>query len=205
MLISEAKEAFKICDVVIDNERPYALKPVYCDKFVNFRGYEHPKNIVKENVARTYFIVVNGEIKKIGGSSAENGMEGGTIPWYMTGWASNASKRTIGIWYLMYKELLLGKKVEIYMHYWKNIWYVNDDFLGETNEKETRLDPKEIEKRDLKSYKLKEGSYPPWNFQEQHKKWPQDVIDIEMEYKNGGDVKGLIGGLLTNITNNSII
>jgi hypothetical protein len=195
MLISEAKEAFKICDIILDKNHLYSMKPIYCEKFIDANGKEHEKSIIKYNVARTYFIVVDGEIYKIGQSGDKGGMKK-TLAIYMNGGLKGSpSPRSIGIWYLMYKELLAGRKVEIYMHYMDEIWAWVPNFLSEGKEVKTRIDPKCLESVDLEAYRTKEGVYPPWNFQENGKKWPKEVIKLEIATKNKDNIEKLLSDI----------
>ena len=60
---------------------------------------------LKKNTARVYFIVVDEEIFKIGGSNCKGGIKG-TISPYLSGNSGRPSDRTFGINYLIQKTLL---------------------------------------------------------------------------------------------------
>ena len=67
MKISEVKTAFKIADVEFV-EGCTRLNFNYLKEQKDENGKALPQSILTQNVARVYLIVVNGEIKKIGGS-----------------------------------------------------------------------------------------------------------------------------------------
>ncbi len=74
MHISEVKTAFKIADVeyVKDSTK---LNFNYLKDLKDENNQPLSQNILTQNVARVYLIVVNGEIKKIGGSQADGGIK----------------------------------------------------------------------------------------------------------------------------------
>lgn len=74
MKISEVKTAFKIADVEYV-ERSTKLNFNYLKELRDENGNVLPQKILSENVARVYLIVVDGEIKKIGGSQAIGGIK----------------------------------------------------------------------------------------------------------------------------------
>ncbi|EJB83365.1 type II restriction endonuclease [Helicobacter pylori Hp H-6] len=74
MHISEVKTAFKIADVeyVKDSTK---LNFNYLKNLKDENNQPLSQNILTQNVARVYLIVVDGEIKKIGGSQADGGIK----------------------------------------------------------------------------------------------------------------------------------
>jgi hypothetical protein len=54
------------------------------------------RELFRQEVGRVYFIVVNGEIKKIGGSQAKDGLKG-TLGAYFSGFAKGMSLSLIHI------------------------------------------------------------------------------------------------------------
>lgn len=74
MHISEVKTAFKIADVeyVKDSTK---LNFNYLKDLKDENNQPLSQNILTQNVARVYLIVVDGEIKKIGGSQADGGIK----------------------------------------------------------------------------------------------------------------------------------
>ncbi len=78
MHISGVKTAFKIADVeyVKDSTK---LNFNYLKDLKDENNQSLSQNILTQNVARVYLIVVNGEIKKIGGSQADGGIKARSI------------------------------------------------------------------------------------------------------------------------------
>ncbi len=74
MHISEVKTAFKIADVEYVKDRT-KLNFNYLKDLKDENNQSLSQNILTQNVARVYLIVVNGEIKKIGGSQADGGIK----------------------------------------------------------------------------------------------------------------------------------
>ncbi|BDR28727.1 hypothetical protein HSHS1_14880 [Helicobacter suis HS1] len=70
--------------------------------------------ILTKNVARVYLIVVDGVVKKIGGSQAQGGIKK-TLEIYRDGGVNGRpSIRSFGIWYFLYHSILAGKNIEFY-------------------------------------------------------------------------------------------
>ncbi|GAA7505062.1 hypothetical protein JP0006_14920 [Helicobacter pylori] len=74
MHISEVKTAFKIADVEYMKDST-KLNFNYLKDLKDENNQSLSQNILTQNVARVYLIVVNGEIKKIGGSQADGGIK----------------------------------------------------------------------------------------------------------------------------------
>ncbi|GAA9881280.1 hypothetical protein VN0666_14900 [Helicobacter pylori] len=96
MHISEVKTAFKIADVeyVKDSTK---LNFNYLKDLKDENNQSLSQNILTQNVARVYLIVVNGEIKKIGGSQADGGIKS-TLNIYKDGGVKGRSSiRSFGV------------------------------------------------------------------------------------------------------------
>ena len=185
MKITESKNCFKIADVELSKDKKHTLVLNVCNEFTDLLGRVYRKSLFKENVCRDYFIIESGQIAKIGQSGAKGGMKQ-TLEIYKTGGlGGKPSCRSIGTWLEMYKSVLSGNKIEIWMHYWENIPVVEEDFLGNELTLSIRPDPKQIESADLNAYKKIEGFYPKWNHQERHEEWPEEVRMLEIECKKG--------------------
>lgn len=74
MKISEVKTAFKIADVEFV-QGSTRLNFNYLKELKDENGKALSQSILTSNVARVYLIVVDGEIKKIGGSQADGGIK----------------------------------------------------------------------------------------------------------------------------------
>ncbi|BCD70752.1 hypothetical protein SNTW_13970 [Helicobacter suis] len=73
-----------------------------------------PQSILTKNVARVYLIVVDGVVKKIGGSQAQGGIKK-TLEIYRDGGVNGRPGiRSFGIWYFLYHSILAGKNIEFY-------------------------------------------------------------------------------------------
>jgi len=77
------------------------------------KGNPLPQSILTQNVARVYLIVVNGEIKKIGGSQADGGIKNTLSIYRDGGTKERPSIRSFGIWYFLYHTILSGAKYRI--------------------------------------------------------------------------------------------
>lgn len=174
MNIKDVKNAFKIADVKliqIDEK----LKFEYLDNIIDDNGNELPKSFLKENVARVYFLVVDGEIYKIGGSQDKGGIKG-TLNIYQDGGVKGRpSIRSYGIWYLLNDTIKKGHKIEIYMMYMPNYSAQVKGLFGYNNIENASLSFKLLEESCLNDYKKIEGTYPKWNFQEKSEPWDAGI------------------------------
>jgi hypothetical protein len=105
MNIKYVKTAIKVGDVVISKKDNKTLQ-FDLDKKLLETNYTN-------NAGRVYYIVVNGEIVKIGGSQAKGGIKN-TFHFYFTGFKGSPSPRTYCCWNYMRKAVLDNKKVEVY-------------------------------------------------------------------------------------------
>jgi hypothetical protein len=134
---------------------------------------------LKKNTARVYFIVVDEEIFKIGGSNCKGGIKG-TISPYLSGNSGRPSDRTFGINYLIQKRLSEGSKVEFYCQWVPNI-KINTPLLFGSETLESPLTYKTMEEGCLKQYLSHTGGeYPIWNFQEAGRAWPREIQEGRM-------------------------
>ncbi|AEN18172.1 GIY-YIG nuclease family protein [Helicobacter pylori] len=177
MHIGEVKTAFKIADVeyVKDSTK---LNFNYLKDLKDENNQSLSQNILTQNVARVYLIVVNGEIKKIGGSQADGGIKK-TLEIYRDGGVKGRpSIRSIGIWYLLYHSALSGAKIEFYMIYQPNFETQVKGLFGFHAIKDASISYKLLEQACLTDYKNNSNdALPEWNVQEQGKDWPNDIKD----------------------------
>jgi len=124
--------------------------------------------ITKEKLACCYMIVVNGEIKKIGQTSGEGGLDS-CMAFYGGAGMDDPSITRFGINALMRKELDLGNKIEIYFQYDRPHEYTFMGALGPVT-KEVLMNAKDIEEDCLSHYVNVNESFPEWNFQEDGEK-----------------------------------
>lgn len=87
MKINTVKTAFKIADVeLVPNSTKLNFN--YLNDLKDENGQKLPQSILRENYARVYIIVVDGEIKKIGGSQSAGGIKQ-TLEIYRDGGSTN--------------------------------------------------------------------------------------------------------------------
>ena len=175
MKISEVKTAFKIADVEYV-ERSTKLNFNYLKELRDENGNVLPQKILSENVARVYLIVVDGEIKKIGGSQAIGGIKN-TLEIYRDGGVNGRPGiRSFGVWYFLYHTILEGKKIEFYMIYQENFEKEVKGLFGLKKVKNVSISYKFIEQCCIEDYLDSEnGKYPEWNVQEQGMTWPLEI------------------------------
>ncbi len=177
MHISEVKTAFKIADVeyVKDSTK---LNFNYLKDLKDENNQSLSQNILTQNVARVYLIVVNGEIKKIGGSQADGGIKS-TLNIYKDGGVKGRpSIRSFGVWYFLYHTILTGAKIEFYMIYQPNFETQVKGLFGFHAIKGASISYKLLEQACLTDYRNNNNdALPEWNEQEQGKDWPNDIKD----------------------------
>lgn len=184
MKISEVKTAFKIADVKWDGKSP-KLNFEYLKNLKDENGKDLPQSILRENVARVYIIVVDGEIYKIGGSQSKGGMIQ-TLSIYQDGGVKGRpSIRSFGVWYFLFYTITQGKKIEFYMIYQDNFEAQVKGLFGYNTIKNASLNYKLLEECCENDYKKKEGSVPRWNVQEQAGDWPEEIKTKHSELLNG--------------------
>lgn len=175
MKINQVKTAFKIADVEYV-EGSTKLNFNYLKKLKNENGMPLPQKILSENVARVYLIVVNGEIKKIGGSQANGGIKK-TLEIYRDGGVKGRpSIRSFGVWYFLYYTILEGAKIEFYMIYQENFEKEIKGLFGLKKVQNAYISYKLIEQCCVDDYLNAENrKYPEWNVQEQGMDWPLKI------------------------------
>ncbi|AFI07159.1 GIY-YIG nuclease family protein [Helicobacter pylori] len=177
MHISGVKTAFKIADVeyVKDSTK---LNFNYLKDLKDENNQSLSQNILTQNVARVYLIVVDGEIKKIGGSQADGGIKS-TLNIYKDGGVKGRpSIRSFGVWYFLYHTILTGAKIEFYMIYQPNFETQVKGLFGFHAIKDASISYKLLEQACLTDYRNNNNdALPKWNVQEQGKDWPNDIKD----------------------------
>jgi hypothetical protein len=144
--------------------------------------YKCSKDIqIKEN-GRIYFILVNGEIYKIGSSACKGGIKT-TFAFYIGGLGGSPSIRTMGIHALIQELLDAGKEVKIYTLFNDPIQVVAYG-LSSANEIITYPDVKVMEDACRVDYKKIYEKYPQWNFQENGEEWPAHIQKLYTEQVN---------------------
>lgn len=148
----------------------------YLKNLKDENGKALPQSILTQNVARVYLIVVDGVIKKIGGSQAVGGIKS-TLQIYQDGGVKGRpSIRSFGVWYFLYHTILSGAKIEFYMIYQENFEKEIKGLFGLKTVKNAYISYKLIEECCVADYLACEsGKHPDWNVQEQGKDWSDDI------------------------------
>lgn len=175
MKISEVKTAFKIADVEFV-QGSTKLNFNYLENLKDENGKALPQSILNENVARVYLIVVDGEIKKIGGSQAEGGIKNALAIYRDGGVKGRPSIRSFGVWYFLYHTILENKKIEFYMIYQENFKKEIKGLFGLKSVSNAYISYKLIEQCCIEDYlKAENNRFPEWNVQEQGMDWPTEI------------------------------
>ena len=127
------------------------------------------RELFRQEVGRVYFIVVDGEISKIGGSQAKGGLKG-TLGAYFTGFAKGMSARTYCVWNYMQQQINLGRSVEIYVTFAPLVTATIPGPLGHVTVN-IPVDYHTIEKSYVDHFVSIEGKHPYLNMQESAGRW----------------------------------
>lgn len=140
------------------------------------------KSILKSKRGRVYLIVVDGIIKKIGGSSSEGGMKE-TLTCYQYGMSGRPSNSRFAGCFLIKQCLNNGSVVEIYMTLADETTMSVKGLF--TEEVRTINSYKEMEAKFRNDYKAIVGDYPEWNFKERGSALPAEITNAYTNYLNG--------------------
>lgn len=163
MHISQVKTAFKIADVeLVQNNTKLNFN--YLKDLKDENDKPLPQKILKENLARVYLIVVDGEIKKIGGSQAHGGIKS-TLEIYRDGGVNGRpSIRSYGVWYFLYHTIFVEKrKIEFYMIIENNFSKEIKGLFGTKKVENAYISYKLIEQCCIEDYlSVENGRFPEW-------------------------------------------
>ena len=178
MKISRLTYATKVGHFIM-NEKPHVKTNLTFIKDPNLSREDY-----KKNHARVYFITLDGEIVKIGGSNAKGGICG-TITPYCSGNGGRPSDRTFGVNYLIHEHLSTGATVEFYAQ-WASSAKVIIQALTAQKRMEVEISYKALEEACVKEYlKLNNGEFPRWNYQEAHLPWPNHIREARYQLLEG--------------------
>jgi len=185
LTIDDVKTCTKVGECVLreDTKTKQLWKMSYIEN-------DEVSSLIKKDNGRIYLIIrrneYNNEILKIGKSECKGGMKS-TFSFYQGGLGGSPSLRTFGIHHLIYNELKNNNKIEIYGIWSNPVRVMVPGLYGETEE---FLCPSihSMEDKCRKDYKDTYGCYPPWNFQENGKSWPVDILQM---YKNQVQERGV--------------
>lgn len=141
-----------------------------------------PKGLLNKTLGIVYFMVVDGEIYKIGQTSGKGGIKACMNFYLSAGFGDDGLPRFIinGLW----RECInKGKKVEVYFMYMEPVKVQVPGLFGST-EMEVPVSAKGMEENCLSQYKTIEGAYPAWNFQESGIPCPQHLFEAHSQYRS---------------------
>lgn len=164
MNISQVTTAFKVGSFKINNRGNKARLRIEWEDLDN--------SILTDRAGRVYLLVVNGVIKKIGGSVDAGGIKR-TLGAYASGNCGRPSVRTYGINQLIFEELCLDNVVEVYMIQSEMVVAPVTGLFGQSDMNISAF--KEMEEQCVSDYVSQTGGYPEWNYQEAGKPW-EDYI-----------------------------
>lgn len=180
MNIKDVKTAFKIADVVLDKKhKQNHIKINFLSEIIDEKGKELEKSILKNNAGRVYIIIVDGIIKKIGGSQSKGGIKA-TLSFYQSAMQGGPSLRSYGIHLLIKESLEKGKSVEIYLITSQSVKAPVRGLFSE--EKKNTNVFKEMENKCKEDYKNIEGDFPEWNYQERAVPWPKKIHESYVKF-----------------------
>jgi hypothetical protein len=137
------------------------------------------KDVLNDDVARIYLFVVDGIIKKIGGSSGKGGIKN-TMNFYTCAMTGSPGVPRFVIHLLLAEALEQKKKVELYMITSPKVLATVNGLFG--SKKVEIASFKEMEDFCKSDYYSVEKSYPDWNFQENHSPYPMKLAEKHNEY-----------------------
>jgi hypothetical protein len=161
MKIKYVKTAIKVGDVVFVNKDKKSLQFNLDSKLSN-EDYTN-------NAGRVYYIVVDDEIVKIGGSQCKGGIKN-TFNFYFNGYKGSPSPRTYCCWNYMRKAILDNKKVEVYFTLAPIVSARIPTMIG-YEDVQIPVDFHKMEDSAVSEYLRVEKKHPYLNLQESGGKW----------------------------------
>ena len=142
---------------------------------------QFPKELRRRHLGIVYFLCVDGEIKKIGQTSAKSGIKS-CMDFYFNAGSDDPSDTRFAINYLMREEIAKGRLVEVYIQYEEPLQVMTKGITSSTM-MEVAISPKAMEQLCQEDFVASEGRFPEWNFQEAGLALPAPIPEIFAEYK----------------------
>jgi hypothetical protein len=124
---------------------------------------------LRDDTGRVYFITINGEIKKIGGSQCKGGIQS-TIGAYLGGFAQGMCPRSYCGWNFLRQHVVAGDLVEFWFILAPTITATIPTMNGSIQQ-QIAVDFHQIETACVQEYLEVEKDYPVLNMQESGRKW----------------------------------
>jgi hypothetical protein len=170
MLITKVKNAIKVADASLNSEGK--LKFIWLPHV--------SRQTLSDSSGRVYIFVLDGAIKKIGGSQADGGIKKTMDP-YATGDAGDPSESRFAANYEIKEALKNGHKIELFLITSPK---VKARVNGLFSSKEIEVAPfQEMETMCKDDYQNSEGKYPDWNYKENNKRYPEEIKKEYVKYK----------------------
>ena len=171
MNIKEVKTAFKVGEFQLKKNHKNKIEIIY-DKTMK-------KELLEDNSPRIYFFVIDGIIKKIGGSQSIGGIKA-TMSFYINAMQGSPGPSRYIMHLLIEKELINKSKVELFIiHSTKVKAEVHGLFESKIIDIASFKEMEDLCKSDY--YKI-EKKYPDWNFQENSNAYPKNEYLKYLEY-----------------------
>jgi hypothetical protein len=171
MNIKEVKTAIKVGEFVLKKKGRNKIGIEYLP--------EISEDILEDDSPRVYLFVVDGIVKKIGGSSCKGGIKA-TMSFYTSAMTGSPGPPRFIIHLLIAEALKRGSKVELYMITSPK---TKAKVPGLFSYHEVEIASfKEMESFCKKDYFLKEKRFPDWNFQENHEEYPKRLYSLYLSY-----------------------
>ena len=163
MDIKEVKTAIKIGQFQLKKNHKNKIEIIY-NKYLG-------KEVLTDDSPRIYFFVIDGIIKKIGGSQSIGGIKA-TMSFYVNAMQGSPGPPRYVLHLLIEKKLINKSKVELFMISSKKIIA---EVYGLFESKKLEIASfKEMENLCKSDYYKIEKKYPDWNFQENNTDYPKD-------------------------------
>jgi hypothetical protein len=141
--------------------------------------------ILSNKQARIYFITINREIVKIGGSISRGGIRG-TVSFYENALTGSPGRPRFIIHLLIAGKLTFNPniKIEMYFTFLPTCYVKYKPFFRGSREKDIQISEYKIfEEKCLEEFKKLLGKYPAWNFQENKESYPENLEKLYNIYQ----------------------
>jgi hypothetical protein len=174
MNINKVNTAKKIGDFLVRHDgSPHKIDLKYLPSI--------QRDFLSDDSARIYLFVVDGIIKKIGGSASKGGIKA-TMSFYINALAGSPGVPRFVLHLLIHRALMANSKVELFMiTSEKTLARVSGLFGSKEMEIASFKEMEDLCKAD---YFASEKKYPDWNFQENSTDYPNDLAKLHNEYHN---------------------
>ena len=171
MDIKEVKTAIKVGDFVLKENHRNKIDIKYLPTI--------SQKTLTDDTPRVYLFVVDGIIKKIGGSSGKGGIKS-TMNFYVSAMTGSPGVPRFVIHLLIAEALQKKSKVELYMITSPKTMATIRGLFGEKKVEIASF--KEMEDLCKSDYYSREKRYPDWNFQENHEPYPPELARQHVLY-----------------------